>query len=77
MQQQERAEGNLTTSEARLLPRENARPPPKRHCGIRGILTITKNVAITSLGVVGGIVGTYAAVNDLAQSFTNPSATCH
>ena len=77
MQQQERAEGNLTTSEAHLLPQESPHPPPRRHCGIRGILTITKNIAITLLGVVGGIVGTYAAINDLVTSFTNPSATCH
>ena len=77
LQQQERVEGSLATSEAHLLPREAPPPPLNGACSIRAILTTTKNVAIILLGVVGGIVGTYAAVSDLAQSVANFSATCH
>ena len=74
LQQHERAEG--ITSEEPLLPRESPLPP-KEGCGLRSIVTVTKNVAITALGIVGAVVGTYAAVSDLVRSINNSAATCH
>ena len=78
LQQHERDadEVNSTTGEDPPLLKKKSSSYSKGDCAISSIC-IVKNLAITTLGAVGGVLGTYAAISDLVESIVNPSGTCN